>query len=114
MKKLQLKSFMAFISLSIAAHRITKPIVYFLYYTYRNLVYYKKMRKVDHSRHIKLDKAEDTSSAKDELTSLCLASLGLKIVDNEFDTIPWYIPLSKKQKKWLKMVSDFGYKVGLM
>jgi hypothetical protein len=55
----------------------------------------------------------DSSGIKDALTNGCLATVGLKVVEDDADTVPWYIPLSRVQKSWVEQVSRHGYKVGL-
>ena len=57
--------------------------------------------------------ARSQDSIKDALTNGCLATVGLKVVSDDKDTVPWYIPLSKLQKSWVEQVSKHGYKVGL-
>lgn len=82
----------------------------FFYYVYRNLVYYRKERQIKHSRMMDVAMSNDT---KRTMTNAFLASVGLKVVDDECDRVPRYIPLSKIQKSWAKTASEYGYKVGL-
>jgi hypothetical protein len=52
--------------------------------------------------------------AKRCLTDVLLVSAGLCTVDDDNETIPWYMPLSRLQKDRIKMVTPYGYKVGLL
>ena len=48
------------------------------------------------------------------LTNAMLATVGLTTVDDDKDTIPWYIFLSSIQRSWIRQVSEYGYKIGLI
>ena len=85
----------------------------FIYYTFRNLIYYRKQRDIGHSRIMEVASEREEEGIKNALTNSCLATVGLKVVEDDKDTIPWYIPLSKIQKSWVERVSNHGYKVGL-
>jgi hypothetical protein len=85
----------------------------FIYYTIINLAYYNKEREVEHSRLMEVAAARGAKEIGDAITSVYLAMVGLKIVENDMDTVPWYIPLSRTQKNWIKRVKEYGYKVGL-
>jgi hypothetical protein len=85
----------------------------FIYYTIINLAYYNKEREVEHSRLMEVAAARGVKGTQDAVTSVFLAKVGLKIVENDMDTVPWYIPLSRTQRRWIKTVSKYGYKVGL-
>jgi hypothetical protein len=50
---------------------------------------------------------------KKMLTNSVLATVGLKVVEDGKDTVPWYILLSAKQKSWVKTVAGHGFKAGL-
>ena len=50
---------------------------------------------------------------KRTMTDACLATVGLKVVDNNKDIVPWYVFLSKAQRNWARRVSVYGFKVGL-
>lgn len=82
-----------------------------IYYSYRNLVYYRKQRKISHQRLMAV--VNQSTNTKDTITDAMLATVGLKIVDSDEDKVPWYIPLSKIQKSWVNKTAEFGYKVGL-
>lgn len=84
-----------------------------IYYTYRNLIYYRIQRQVGHQRVMDLAATRELDDIKNALTEGLLATVGLKIVERDEDTVPWYIPLSKLQKSWVEQVSRHGYKVGL-
>jgi len=81
----------------------------FVYYTCVNLCYYRKSRLEEWSKF----KSQELEDIKSEVTSRFLDSVGLKIVEESKNNIPWYIPLSRKQKDWIKTVNDKGFKVGL-
>lgn len=84
-----------------------------IYYVFRNLIYYRVQRPVGNHRIMTIASARSTDDIKDALTEGLLATVGLKIVEDDADTVPWYIPLSKVQKSWVEQVSRHGYKVGL-
>jgi len=75
------------------------------YLIINNLYYYKPRYKEIKELPIK-------ENIKDYMTNIILNQLGLKISDN--DNIPWYIVLSKEQKKCIKLVKLFNYKVDLL
>ena len=85
-----------------------------LYYTIRNLFYYNKQRKINQQRYNEMLRARGTGTFKDKLTEAMLASVGLKVVEDDKEKIPWYIPLSRIQKIWIEQVKKHGYKVGLL
>ena len=88
-------------------------IIKIVYYTYRNLIYYRIPRKISSSRLMDVTSSHTAEDIKHSITNSCLATVGLKVAISDDDTIPWYIPLSKIQKDWIKLVSEHGYKVGL-
>lgn len=75
------------------------------YYTYRNLVYYRVHRPID--------RVLSTGNFRLDLTNNMLASVGLKVVSDDSQVVPWYIPLSRIQRDWIRDVSQYGFKVGL-
>ncbi len=81
-----------------------------LYYMIINLIYYRKERDIDTKYLTKIRSV--CSDTREEVTNAMLSRVGLRI--SYSDTIPWYIPLSKAQKGWIKTVSEFGYKVTLI
>jgi len=81
-----------------------------LYYNWRNLWHYRQEQKVAHYRLMDVAACEDV---KRTMTNAFLATVGLKVVDNHEDTVPWYIFLSKTQRNWVRQVSVHGFKVGL-
>jgi hypothetical protein len=100
------------------------------YYTYKNLVYYRKARPVYSNIYVRFSLKEELEKLKNEnylledkkvlvqelnyrLTTKFLATVGLKIIESESDKVPWYIPLSKIQKDYISMVGKKGYKVGI-
>ena len=84
-----------------------------IYYTYRNLTYYRIERAVGYFRVMDITSERTLDGTKEALTNGCLATVGLQVVKNDRDIIPWYIPLSKIQKSWIERASEYGYKVGL-
>ena len=93
----------------------------FIYYSILNLCYYHKQRQIPHrmGNRMLLDiaacKGENAlEQMRKAITNAFLATAGLRIVDNDADTIPWYMPLSAAQRSWIKHVSKDGYKVGLL
>jgi len=62
---------------------------------------------------MELTSQREIKDIKDTLTITMLAIVGLKIVDDKKDMIPWYIPLSSVQRSWVNTVHKNDYKVGL-
>lgn len=85
-----------------------------VYYTFRNLWYYRMPREIDpeHAGNI-VRPNFGIDGVKRSFTDAVLAAVGLQTVDDDADTVPWYIPLSRAQKNIIQSVSKFGYKVGL-
>lgn len=85
-----------------------------IYYTIRNLWYYRKQRAISHEHIMNISRANATL---DEMQFTCsdalLATVGLKRVKDDKDTIPWYIPLSGPQRKLVASAKRWGDKVGL-
>lgn len=85
-----------------------------IFISIRNLTYYRISRQLDSSFVGQVKKCEgDTEGLQKVITDAYLATVGLKTVAADEETIPWYIFLSKQQKFWIKTVSAYGYKVGL-
>jgi hypothetical protein len=86
------------------------------YYSWRNLVYYRRERSIDarFRNQIKGSKSKDIAALRRLAADAFLATVGLKTVDSDADCVPHYIPLSKAQKSWARLVMRDGYKVGLM
>lgn len=82
-------------------------ILKFIYYTYKNLIYYR------HERSISSFDLSTQNDFKYHITNAMLETVGLKISENG-NEIPWYIPLSAIQKSWIKKVKEYGYKVDLI
>lgn len=82
-----------------------------IYYNWRNLWYYRRKREIAH--HHLMDIVVHDNDARRLLTDACLATVGLKTVDDKKDTVPWYILLSAAQRSWIRKVSKYNYKVGL-
>ena len=85
----------------------------FIYYTYRNLVYYRKERVIDHRRVMDIATANKGDDVKRTFTDACLATVGLMVVETDVDAVPWYMPLSRIQKSWVRQANEHGYVVGL-
>lgn len=83
-----------------------------LYYTCLNLIYYRVERCHSLSLH-GIKKLDNVSDSRLYVTNCFLATVGLKVVDEDRDIVPWYVPLSKCQKGWICIVKEYGYKVGL-
>ena len=85
-----------------------------LFVCVRNLIYYRKARFIDKSFLSRFKRHHgDLAEIKRAFTDAMLATVGLKTVDTDKETIAWYILLSQTQRSWIKTVSAFGYKVGL-
>ena len=82
-----------------------------IYYTWRNLWYYRRTRNIAHT-HL-MDMTIHDNDARRALTDACLATVGLKTVNDKKNTVPWYILLSTTQRSWIRVVSKYNYKVGL-
>lgn len=82
-----------------------------IYYNWRNLWYYRQERKIGH--HHLMDIVIPDGDTQRAMADAFLATVGLKIVDDKKDAIPWYILLSPIQRNWIRKVSEYGYKVGL-
>lgn len=85
----------------------------FIYYTWRNLVCYRHERSVDGKTINQLLLEDDMCEVKIAMSNAFLSTVGLKVVTDASDQIPWYIPLSKIQKEWVATVTKHGYMVGL-
>ena len=89
----------------------------FIYYSILNLCYYHKQRQIPHRMLMDIAACKGENAREQILratTNACLATVGLRIVDKDADTIPWYMPLSAAQRSWIQNVSKHGYKVGLL
>jgi hypothetical protein len=80
-------------------------------------MYYYRERKISDSSIANIKNIASTMAIEDArrvITDVCLATAGLKTVDNDKDVVPRYVMFSAFQKKWVQLVSDQGFKVGLI
>lgn len=73
---------------------------YFLYRTERQITYTAST-------------ANDLESVRLDITNAMLSRVGLKVVDNDTDTIPSGVYLTPVQKSYISTVAPHGYKIGL-
>jgi hypothetical protein len=81
----------------------------FIYYSLRNLIYYRKERSITNSQ---LHSIATNDDPKIYVTNILLTTVGLKVVDSKTE-IPWYIPLSRIQRSWIRRAEKYGYRIGL-
>jgi len=78
-------------------------------------MYYYRERKIP---GFYIDNIKSSMAVEDSrrvITDVCLATVGLKTVDDDKDVVPRYVMLSAFQKTWVQLVSDQGFKkVGLI
>ena len=84
-----------------------------VYYTPRNLLYYRRSREVAPARILHIVDAREGGDMKRRITSIVLAAVGLRVIDDPADEVPRYVPLSRVQKEWVAKVGAFGYRAGL-
>ena len=80
-------------------------------------MYYYRERKIPDSSIANIKNIASTMAIEDSrrvITDVCLATAGLKTVDNDKDVVPRYVMLSAFQKKWVQLAADQGFKVGLI
>ena len=82
----------------------------FIYYYFRNHWYYYTERI---NSSLNLDRKTNMHQNRKMVTSHFLKSVGLKVVDESENNLPRHIPLSKKQKEWVKKANENGFKVGV-
>jgi len=92
---------------------ILAPLI-FIWYSSRNYIWYRKpqMILVDDDVDF-IEEAVTLQDTKNELTESLLRTVGLRIVEAQCDTIPWYVLLTDIQQRYVRMVSQHGYLVGL-
>ena len=73
----------------------------FIYYLFANLFYYNKQREIS---------IMPSEASEKAIVEAFLSTFGLKIGDGT----PWYIPLSKAQKKAKKEAERLGFEVSLL
>lgn len=84
----------------------------FVYYNILNLLYYRKERQIPHRMLMELaTPSNDLEVTRRRTLSAMLATVGLRISDKK---IPWYMPLSKIQRSWVKKAKELGYEVELV
>jgi hypothetical protein len=97
--------------------RFSMMIVKAFYHSIWNLMYYYRERKIPGFYVASIKSITSDMAVEDSrrvLTDVCLATVGLKTVDNDKDAVPRYVMLSAFQKTWVQLVSDQGFKVGLI
>ena len=83
-----------------------------IYYSILNLWYYRKERSISHRMLMELaTPSDDIYIVRRNTLNAILATVGLRISDKK---LPWYIPLSKIQRSWVKKAKELGYEVELI
>lgn len=80
-----------------------------IYYSIRNIVLYRKVRPIPTGRFV--EDMYKTTDVGRTLTDCMLRGVGLKVVDDHDQLGRVY--LTRKQRKIIELVRQFGYKVGL-
>ena len=84
----------------------------FIYYNLMNRFYFYSCRRRALSILHEIN-AKYEMHSKIWVTAVVLASVGLKINDQNVNNIPWYIYLSDAQKEFIKSANEYGYFVCL-
>ena len=83
-----------------------------IYYSILNLWYYRKERGIPHRMLMELaTPSNDVDIIRRRALDAMLATVGLRVSDKR---LPWYIPLSKIQRSWVKQAKELGYEVELI
>lgn len=93
---------------------LPKTVQHALFYNYRNLTRFRVALPHPCGDRMRRAIASGTIDVmKRHITDAYLATVGLRVVDENCDTVPWYIYLTRIQREWVKAVGQYGYKAGL-